>query len=115
MVEQRARVLEAVTPVRRAAMANAVGSPQIARMLQQGHDILRQQVADVFAPELAAADAAAAGTGSSADELLDTLSAALAWPTWDTLRLWSHHSYEDSQRVLHRLARAVLQAEGHPV
>ena len=89
MVEQRARVLEAVTPIRRAAMANAVGSPQIERMLQQGHDILRQQVADVFAEELAAADAAPAGTGSSADELLDTLSAALAWPTWDTLRQWT--------------------------
>jgi hypothetical protein len=63
---------------------------------------------------LAVASVSAAATTTLDEELLDALSAALAWPTWDALRLWSHRSYEEAQQVLLRMARAVLRSEGHP-
>ena len=116
LVEQRCRILEALTPARRAAMVNSVESPQIGRLLQEGHDVLRRQVADVFAAELAAAAASdASHDQGSAEELLDSLGVALAWSTWDTLRLFGHRDEHAAGRVLDRLVRSVLREHGHPL
>lgn len=113
LVEQRCRVLEAVTPVRRAAIVNSVESPQIGRLLQEGHDALQRQVADVFATELAAAACRGSDDGASAQELLDSLGVALAWSTWETLRLFGRRDDRAARGVLDRLVRGVLRAEGH--
>src|SRR5947209_6478164 len=45
LVRQRSLLLEVVTPVRRAALVHAVGSAEINRMFQEGHDFLRAEVA----------------------------------------------------------------------
>ena len=50
---ERRTVLEAMTPIRRAAAVHAPFSPEIRSRLQAGHDFLRGELARVFGPELA--------------------------------------------------------------
>jgi AcrR family transcriptional regulator len=101
LVSQRALLLEVVTPIRRAATVHSVGSAEISRMFQTGHHFLRQQVAAVFAPELERA-------GASAGDLLDSLDIALAWSTWETLRLLAGRSKAEAQGVQEWMVRAAL-------
>lgn len=78
LVEQRSRMYEEMAPVWRAARLKAPFSPQIRinrdRMVRLG----RQQLAHLFAAELAAAP--------SSPALLAALEAATGWPAWEYLR-----------------------------
>lgn len=103
LVHQRALLLEVVTPIRRAASVHSVGSAEINRMFQTGHQFLRQEVAAAFAPELARA-------GATADVLLDSLDVALAWSTWDTLRALGRRSEAEARGVQEWMVRAALAA-----
>ncbi len=103
LVAQRARLLEAVTPIRRAASAHSVGSAEINRRFQSGHDFLRQQVMTVFAPELEQA-------GDLARVVLDSLDVALSWSTWETLRVLNGRSDQEARQVQEWMVRAALTA-----
>lgn len=101
-VAQRARLLEAISPVLRAALVHAHDSPSITGQFQHGHDLFRRQVAAVFASELAS---------SQHPELLrDALVTAMSWSTWDTLRARQDRSFERAEQAMAWMVRAALQA-----
>ncbi len=79
-VQQRSRLLEAITPVRQAAAVHAPFSDEVRSRLQSGHEFLRDEIAAAFAPELGRLAAA------ERTRLLDALDTALAWPSWENLR-----------------------------
>jgi AcrR family transcriptional regulator len=102
VVRQRSSLLEAITPIRRAATVHAPFSREVTARLQAGHDFLRQEVAAAFAPEL---DACAA---AQRDELLSALDTTLSWACWDNLRTLNQCSADDARAVLLRMVNALL-------
>lgn len=100
-VHQRALLLEAVTPIRRAALVHGPFSTEITARLRDGQAFLRAEVLATFGPEVEAA-------GAMGDELLDALDSALSWGTWDGLRSGLGRDQPTAERVLRRLAAAVL-------
>jgi AcrR family transcriptional regulator len=101
-VVQRARVLEALTPVSRASLLQEPRSAALRsnrqRLLRRG----RAEVADVFAAEL--------GRLTRADraELLDALDATSSWQTWEALRAHQRLSATRARRVMRRTLSALL-------
>jgi AcrR family transcriptional regulator len=79
-VDERARVLEFVSPVRRAALLTEPFSRVIAGRLTMTRAAGAAQIDAVFAAELAERD------GPERDDLRAALVAIAAWPTWETLR-----------------------------
>jgi len=102
-VKQRTRILEAITPVRRAAILREPFSAVLARRLRWAHDMAREEVERTFAPELSVAST------EERDDLLWALDAASNWAAWDTLRRIDGLSIEDSKRVMLRTMRALLR------
>lgn len=100
-VHQRCLLLEAVTPIRRAADVHGPFSTEITARLRDGQAFLRQELVFTFEPELTAA-------GEERDDLLDCLDAAMSWATWEGLRAGLGRSQSDAERVVRRLALAVL-------
>jgi AcrR family transcriptional regulator len=101
-VDQRTRVLEFVSPVRRAALLLEPASETIAGWLRAVRDGAAVQVAELFAPELEAA------APRERDELLDALVAAAAWPTWESLRTHQALSPERARAAMRRTLGALL-------
>lgn len=101
-VHQRALLLEAVTPIRRAADVHGPFSTEITGRLRDGQAFLREELVRTFAPELDAA-------GSERGDLLDCLDASLSWATWEGLRAGLDRTQPDAERVMRRLAGAVLR------
>ena len=101
-VAQRAGLLEALTPVRRAAVLMEPFSAEIARRLSGARAAGRSEVARVFAPELAAC------TPAERREVVAALAVASSWSTWEPLR--AHHglSVEQARKVMTRLVAALL-------
>lgn len=100
-VHQRALLLEAVTPIRRAAGVHGPFSTEITARLRDGQAFLRDEVARTFAPELEVA-------GAERDDLLDSLDAVLSWATWETLRAVIGRDQVVAERVMRQLAAATL-------
>ncbi|HYM14643.1 MAG TPA: TetR/AcrR family transcriptional regulator [Dehalococcoidia bacterium] len=102
-VAQRARILEAISPVRRSAVLAEPWAPEIARRLSAVRQRGRREVELVFAPELERLPAA------PRRELLDALAVAASWPTWEALR--AHHGLAPAaaRRVVARTVRALLE------
>jgi TetR/AcrR family transcriptional regulator of autoinduction and epiphytic fitness len=101
-VAQRARLLEAISPVLRAALIHAHGSPSITSQFQHGHDLFRRQVAAVFAVELAVAP--------EPDLLRDALVTTMSWATWDTLRARQDRSCDRAEQAMAWMVHAALGA-----
>jgi AcrR family transcriptional regulator len=102
-VHQRALLLEAVTPIRRAADVHGPFSTEITARLRDGQAFLRDEVVRTFAPELDAA-------GDDRLDLLDSLDVALSWSTWEGIRAGIGRDQPTAERVMRRLAAAVLDA-----
>jgi AcrR family transcriptional regulator len=100
---QRTRLLEAITPVRRAANVHAPFSHEVTSRLQAGHDFLRSEVERVFAAELADLEPAARTIR------LDALDVTLSWPTWESLRALGGRSIEEARAVLTQMVEATLE------
>jgi TetR/AcrR family transcriptional regulator of autoinduction and epiphytic fitness len=100
-VHQRALLLEAVTPIRRAANVHGPFSTEIAARLRDGQAYLRAEAERTFAPELDRA-------GPERAELLDALDAALSWSTWEHLRAGLGRDQPAAEAALVRLARGLL-------
>ncbi|HEV3226060.1 MAG TPA: TetR/AcrR family transcriptional regulator [Acidimicrobiales bacterium] len=103
VVGQRAALLEAITPVRRAAAVHAPFSPEVRSRLQAGHDFLRSEIERSFAAELAACPAATRPT------TLDALDTVLSWSSWDNLRTLNSRTQDDARAVLICMVSAILR------
>jgi AcrR family transcriptional regulator len=99
---QRALLLEAVSPIRRAANVHGPFSAEITARLRDGQAYLRAEVDRTFAPELD-------GAGAARCAALDALDAAFSWATWEGLRAGVGRSEEEAEDVVVRLATAVLR------
>ena len=99
-VAQRARVLERVSPVRRAALQLEPSSPTIAGWLRAVREGAAEEVARVFGPELEGR--------KDRDELLAALAAAAAWPSWESLRAHQGLSPKRAEAAMRRTLAALL-------
>jgi AcrR family transcriptional regulator len=100
LAAQRARVLEKVTSVRRAALQLEPTSETVAGWLRAVRDGAAAEVAGVFAPELEGRE--------DRDELLSALVAAAAWPSWESLRAHQGLPPERAEAVMRRTLAALL-------
>jgi AcrR family transcriptional regulator len=103
LAADRARFYEAVAPVRRLAVRRAGRSPALASGLALADRHFRDQVAEVFASELAGD-----GAGPHGGDLLDALDAAASWEAWDRLRRAQDLPVEAARRVTVRTLSALL-------
>lgn len=101
-VHQRAVLLEAVTPIRRAADVHGPFSSEITARLRDGQAFLRDELLHTFRPEIEAVPAPERG------DLLDALDASLSWATWEGLRAGLDRDQATAERVMRRLAAAAL-------
>lgn len=101
-VHQRALLLETVTPIRRAAEVHGPFSAEITARLRDGQGFLRAEVLHTFGPEITAA-------AEARDDLVDCLDAAMSWATWEGLRVGRGRDQAAAERVMRRLARAVIR------
>jgi TetR/AcrR family transcriptional regulator, regulator of autoinduction and epiphytic fitness len=113
-VRQRGQLLEAVTPIRRAAEVHGPFSPQITRYLRSGQQFLHDEVEQAFAPELAGLEPTARA------EVVDALDVACSWATWFGLRATRGRDVPATEAVVRRMVLAVLApldrraAQSHP-
>jgi AcrR family transcriptional regulator len=103
VVGQRSVLLEAITPVRRAAAIHAPFSREVRARLQAGHDFLRSEIERSFSPELTACSPAYRTT------TLDALDTMLSWSSWDNLRTLNGRSQDEAREVLICMVNAVLR------
>jgi AcrR family transcriptional regulator len=101
-VAQRTALLEAVTPIRRAANVHGPFSDEITARLRDGQAFLRTELELTFAPEL---DAFAA---AERPFVLDGLDLALGWATWDALRADLARPKADAEQSVRWLVERVL-------
>jgi len=97
LVEQRAAIFEAVTPVRRAALLMLPESPAIAAKLAQADRALRRQIDRGF-PGLA-------------PDVLDAVDALTSWDTWNRLRGAQGLSVARAKRVLVRTIGMLIEGQ----
>ncbi|MEY2459554.1 MAG: hypothetical protein QOG30_1384 [Acidimicrobiaceae bacterium] len=103
VVRQRAILLEAITPVRRAAAVHAPFSREVRSRLQAGHDFLRTEIEQWFTTELAVCSKADRAT------TLDALDTVLSWSSWDNLRTLNARSQDEARDVLVCMVNAILR------
>jgi TetR/AcrR family transcriptional regulator of autoinduction and epiphytic fitness len=103
-VAQRGRLLETVTPVRRAALLLEPESEVVSGWLQGTRRQKAQEVGRVFQPELGKVEPKERGV------LLAALVAASAWTAWEGLRAHQGLS-EDRSRAAMRATLAALLAQ----
>jgi TetR/AcrR family transcriptional regulator, regulator of autoinduction and epiphytic fitness len=96
----RARWMEAVSPMARAAALQAPFSQGIAARQAAGRARQRDALAAAFAPELERAE--------EPDRLLHALEAAAGWSTWEGLRTGAGLSPDEATRVLEMLLLKLL-------
>jgi TetR/AcrR family transcriptional regulator of autoinduction and epiphytic fitness len=95
LVDQRAEIFEAVTPVRRAALLSLPDSPTIAANLARFNRTLRRQVEHAF-PE-------------AGPDALDAIDALVSWDTWNRLRGAQGVTVPRARRILNSTIRALLE------
>ena len=100
-VAHRARNMEAVSPMARAAALQAPFSPGIAALQAAARTRHRETLAAAFARELA--------RGEDPDRLLHALEAAAGWSTWEALRAGMGLAREEAARVLERMLLSLLR------
>jgi AcrR family transcriptional regulator len=103
VVRQRSVLLEAITPIRRAAAVHAPFSNEIRQRLQSGHDLLRHDIERLFAAELEAREPQERAL------LLDSLDTVLSWPSWDNLRALNGRTVEEAIVVIESMVDALLR------
>jgi len=102
LCRQRAQVLEFIAPMARAAAVREPFSPQLRANRRRQFEIARDELAQLFATELADAEG---------DELLDALTAATTWPAWSCLRDDHGLSVGAAQKTMARTLSALLSQE----
>ncbi len=101
---RRARLLEAMTPVRRASLREEPRSAEVAVRLERIRTLGRLEVEHVFAGELERLDE------TERREVAAGLAVAASWSTWEELRRHQGLPPARARRVLHRMLAALLGA-----
>jgi len=101
-VHQRTLLLEAVTPIRRAADVHGPFSTEITQRLRDGQAFLREEVHHTFAPEIR----------KGGTDLARALDAILGWSVWDAVRAVA--AQDAATAVVRRMAGAVLAGWPQP-
>src|SRR5262245_22485128 len=102
LVAERARLHEMITPVRRAGLLHEPFSPVIAERLQWIREQARREVGKVFARELERVPP------SERRLLLEALSVASSWTTWEALRRHQGLSRQQAERAMHMMVESLL-------
>ena len=102
-VRSRTRVLEAIAPVRRAALLHEPFLPALARLLDGARRHERREVEHAFAPELAPV------TGGARRRVSAALDVATGWPAWETLRTHHGMSQAVARRTMTETVHAILE------
>lgn len=105
-VTRRTRVLEAISPVRRASLRMEPFSNEVRTRLEAARARGRREAERVFASELAVLPAV------ERREVAAALGAAASWSTWEHLRRHQGLSVERARRVMARMLASML---GHMV
>ncbi|MFH9349958.1 TetR/AcrR family transcriptional regulator [Kitasatospora sp. NPDC017646] len=105
LTEQRARILEGVTPARLAVMRLENPSPRIQEAVQQMLDFARLRLTQVFAPELDTLP------GPARTDLLHGLDAVTTWSAWYHWRS-SGLGTEQARRTMAATVNALLAGAG---
>lgn len=100
-VEQRARIMEAVTPARRASLLQEPFSKQLRDGRDRIYELATAEVAHVFRTELAELDAAVR------QDLVAAASMAASWEAWEHLRLGGL-DVDGARRVMRMTLAALL-------
>jgi AcrR family transcriptional regulator len=103
-VARRSRLLEALAPVRRAALREEARSPTIAGRLQHFRTLGRAEVERLFAPELATLPEA------ERRDVAAALGAAASFSMWDELRRHQHLTPARARRALYRVLDGLVPA-----
>jgi AcrR family transcriptional regulator len=101
-VEQRGRLLETVTPVRRAALLLEPGSEVVAGWLAKTRSAKGGELERIFRAELDELDQPRRGT------VLAALVAASAWTSWESLRAHQRLSEERARAAMRATIAALL-------
>jgi AcrR family transcriptional regulator len=101
-VDQRARIMESVTPARRAALLQEPFSEQLRDGRNRIYDVATAEVARVFHAELDAVS-----NDQERTDLLAALSMASSWEAWDHLRLGGL-DVDGAHRVMRHMLAALL-------
>jgi AcrR family transcriptional regulator len=104
LVDQRARVYEAIAPVRRAALLMEPFSELTQERIAGFRDLKRRQVGKLFRDEIAA---------RPEDERLllrAALAASASWSAWDALRTQQELDVETAAAAMRRTLHALLTA-----
>jgi len=104
-VAQRARLLETVTPVRRAALLLEPESEVVSGWLQSTRKQKAREVERVFGPELEKVEPKERGV------MLAALVAASAWTAWEGLRAHQRLSEERSRAAVRATLTALLNPQ----
>ena len=96
LVDERARLFEEITPMRRSALQFAEVSEQVAERLADSRRWLRDELEAVFAREL--------GRRAPADrrDLLAAVSMTTSWESWNLLRTEEGCSVVRARRIMAR-------------
>ncbi len=99
---QRGRLLETISPVRRAAVLSEPFRPVLAKRLKHARDLMRAAAIAAFAPELSklAADEKRAATAA--------LDVVTSWVAWEQMRRHQGLSETEARSVMATAIRALL-------
>lgn len=101
VVRLRSKMWEDVGPIRRVALRVVLTDPSLAEILNEANRASRQQLAEVFAPELGRA-------GREKNLILDELDLIAGFSSWEALRRQMGVSGERARRTLTSLLTGVL-------
>jgi TetR/AcrR family transcriptional regulator of autoinduction and epiphytic fitness len=102
VVDSRSTLFEAISPVRRMAVRLAPTSRPIRGDLVLANRFLREQIAEVFEPELSAM------TAAGRRDAIEMLDAVTSWETWERLRSVQGTPERTTRRIIAGLVRAIL-------
>lgn len=113
LVEHRAELFEAISPVRRHAVRVAPGSAKIRAGLERTNQRFRAQIERVFETELrplaTGGRVRPAGSAATHATVVDALDAAASWETWERLRTQQGLSVVAASKALVLVLSATLQ------
>jgi TetR/AcrR family transcriptional regulator of autoinduction and epiphytic fitness len=104
---QRGRLLETLSPVRRAAVLMEPFRPALAKRLKHARDLARAAALAAFAPEL---------SKLAVDEKHATAAAldvVTSWPAWEQMRRHQSLSETEARAVMAATIRALLTKQNH--
>ena len=101
---QRGRLLETLSPVRRAAVLMEPFRPALAKRLKHARDLTRAAAIAAFAPELSKLDA----SENEKRATIAALDVATSWVAWEQMRRHQGLSESEARGVMATTIRALL-------